>query len=309
THCTDKIANVMLKTLDHNQGKREYNPVWLMVDSGARGNKAQVRQLAGVRGLMAKPSGDIIEKPILSNFREGLTVLEYFISTHGARKGLADTALKTADSGYMTRKLVDVAQDVIIREQDCGTTNGIWVQAIYEGEDEVVKLAERLVGRFSCDDIANPQNPKEYFVRASSDIDEIKAKLIDTAGVEKVKIRSVLTCESKHGVCMYCYGRNLATGALVKLGEATGIIAAQSIGEPGTQLTMRTFHIGGVAAGTFKQPVIKPKFEGQVRYNEIRYVTLEDGNNIVLNKNGSISVLGEDGRELEAHDVVIGSVI
>src|SRR5213595_3869807 len=188
THCTDQIANVMLKTLDHNQGKREYNPVSLMVDSGARGNRAQVRQLAGVRGLMAKPSGDIIEKPILSNFREGLTVLEYFISTHGARKGLADTALKTADSGYMTRKLVDVAQDVIIREDDCGTTNGIWVQAIYEGEDEVVKLSERLIGRHSCDDIRNPQNPKESLVSANQEIDEVRGRAIDSSGIEKVKI-------------------------------------------------------------------------------------------------------------------------
>src|SRR2546429_11345 len=178
THCTDQIANVMLKTLDHNQGKREFNPVWLMVDSGARGNKAQVRQLAGVRGLMAKPSGDIIEKPILSNFREGLTVLEYFISTHGARKGLADTALKTADSGYMTRKLVDVAQDVIIREEDCGTTNGIWVQAISEGDDVVVKLGDRLIGRFACEDIANPSSPKELLAHANEEIDEVKAKQI-----------------------------------------------------------------------------------------------------------------------------------
>src|SRR5258705_3282106 len=273
----------MLRPLDHNHGKQESNPVSFMSDSGAGGNRQQVRQLAGLRVLMAKPSGDIIENPILSNFREGLTVLEYFISTHGARKGLADTALKTADSGYMTRKLVDVAQDVIIREQDCGTTNGIWVQAVYEGEDEVVKLAERLVGRFSCDDIANPLNPKEFFVRASSDIDEIKAKLIDTAGVEKVKIRSVLTCESKHGVCMYCYGRNLATGALVKLGEATGIIAAQSIGEAGTQLTIRTVHIRGPASQVFKQPQIKAKFDGISRYYELRLVQLEDGNNIVLN--------------------------
>jgi DNA-directed RNA polymerase subunit beta' len=299
----------MLDTLKHNQGKDEFNPVSLMVDSGARGNRQQVRQLAGVRGLMAKPSGDIIEKPILSNFREGLTVLEYFISTHGARKGLADTALKTADSGYMTRKLVDVAQDVIIREQDCGTTNGIWVQAIFEGEDEVVKLSERLVGRHSSDDIPNPRNPKEMLVRASHEIDEIKGKAIDLAGVEKVKIRSVLTCESKHGVCMYCYGRNLATGALVKLGEATGIIAAQSIGEPGTQLTMRTFHIGGTASQVFKQPQIKAKLEGIMRYNDLRLVELEDGNNIVLNKNGSVSILGEDGRELETHNVVIGAVI
>jgi DNA-directed RNA polymerase subunit beta' len=310
THCTDQIANVMLKTLDHNQGKKEYNPVSLMVDSGARGNRQQVRQLAGVRGLMAKPSGDIIEKPILSNFREGLTVLEYFISTHGARKGLADTALKTADSGYMTRKLVDVAQDVIIREDDCGTTNGIWVQAIYEGEDKVVKLSDRLVGRFSCDDVANPQKPKELLAKANEEIDEVKARLIDNADIEKVKIRSVLTCESKHGVCVYCYGRNLATGAKVKLGEATGIIAAQSIGEPGTQLTMRTFHIGGTASAVFKVPQIKGKHDGTMRYNDLRLVTLEDGkNNIVLNKNGSVSILADDGRELEQHTVVIGAVI
>jgi DNA-directed RNA polymerase subunit beta' len=309
THCTDQIANVMLKTLENNHGKREYNPVWLMVDSGARGNRQQVRQLAGVRGLMAKPSGDIIEKPILSNFREGLTVLEYFISTHGARKGLADTALKTADSGYMTRKLVDVAQDVIIREDDCGTTNGIWVQAIYEGEDEVVKLSERLIGRFSCDDIVDPQDPKRKIVKANEEIDEIKAKAIENSGVEKVKIRSVLTCESKHGICIACYGRNLATGGLVKLGEAVGIIAAQSIGEPGTQLTMRTFHIGGTASGVFKQPQIKAKHDGILRYNDLRLVPLEDGSNIVLNKNGSVSILADDGRELEAHNVVIGSVI
>ncbi|PYK96855.1 MAG: DNA-directed RNA polymerase subunit beta', partial [Verrucomicrobia bacterium] len=309
THCTDQIANVMLKTLDNNQGKREYNPVWLMVDSGARGNKAQVRQLAGVRGLMAKPSGDIIEKPILSNFREGLTVLEYFISTHGARKGLADTALKTADSGYMTRKLVDVAQDVIIREEDCGTSNGIWVQPIYEGEDEVVKLSERLVGRFACDDIVDPRDSKKKLIKANGELDEVRAKEIERAGIEKVRIRSVLTCESKHGVCIACYGRNLATGGLVKLGEAVGIIAAQSIGEPGTQLTMRTFHIGGTASQVFKQPQIKAKYDGAVRYNDLRLVELEDGNNIVLNKNGSISVLAEDGRELETHNVVIGSVI
>ena len=309
THATDQISNVMFETLKQNQGKKEFNPVYLMVDSGARGNRQQVRQLAGVRGLMAKPSGDIIEKPILSNFREGLTVLEYFISTHGARKGLADTALKTADSGYMTRKLVDVAQDVIIREDDCGTTNGIWVQAIYEGEDEVVKLSDRIVGRFSCDDITNPQNPKEFLIRANEEIDEVKARAIDASGVEKVKIRSVLTCESKHGVCIACYGRNLATGIKVKLGEAVGIIAAQSIGEPGTQLTMRTFHIGGTAAGVFKVPQIKAKYEGTVRYNDLRLVELEDGNSIVLNKNGSISILADDGRELENHTIVIGSVI
>jgi DNA-directed RNA polymerase subunit beta' len=309
THCTDQISNVMISTLRENHGKKEFNPVFLMVDSGARGNKAQVRQLAGVRGLMAKPSGDIIEKPILSNFREGLTVLEYFISTHGARKGLADTALKTADSGYMTRKLVDVSQDVIIREVDCGTMNGIWVSAISEGEDEVVKLSERLVGRVSCDDIHDPGDLKSLLVPANGEIDEVIAKRIDGAGVERVKIRSVLTCETKQGICGRCYGRNLATGASVKLGEAIGIIAAQSIGEPGTQLTMRTFHIGGTAQGMFKQPQIKSKHDGIVKYVDLRLVQLDEENCIVLNKNGAIQILGEDGRELEAHNLVIGSVI
>ena len=309
THCTDKISAVMIDTLKANQGKREFNPVWLMVDSGARGNKQQVRQLAGLRGLMAKPSGDIIEKPILANFREGLTVLEYFISTHGARKGLADTALKTADSGYMTRKLVDVAQDVIIREDDCGTSNGIWVSSIFEGEDEVVKLAERLIGRVGCDDIYDPNDPKKVLLGANQEITEDLAKGVEKSGVEKVKIRSVLTCESKHGVCVNCYGRNLATGLPVKLGEAAGIIAAQSIGEPGTQLTMRTFHIGGTGTVVFKQPRIQAKHDGLVRYNEVRLVRLEDGNNIVLNKNGSVSILGDDGRELEQHNLVIGSII
>jgi len=309
THASDQIAAALMKTLEANQGKREYNPVWLMMDSGARGNRQQVRQLAGVRGLMAKPSGDIIEKPILSNFREGLTVLEYFISTHGARKGLADTALKTADSGYMTRKLVDVAQDVVVREEDCGTTNGIWVQAIYEGEDEVVHLSDRLVGRVACDDVPNPSNPKELLVKANQEIDEARAKQLEHAGIERVKIRSVLTCESKRGVCRLCYGRNLATGRMVELGEAVGIIAAQSIGEPGTQLTMRTFHIGGVAAGTFKQPIIRAKYDGVVKYNDLRVVTLQDGNNIVLNKNGSISITDDQGRELETHVIVIGSVV
>ena len=309
THCTDQIANVMLKTFDHNQGKKEFNPVSLMVDSGARGNKAQVRQLAGLRGLMAKPDGSIIEKPILSNFREGLTVLEYFISTHGARKGLADTALKTADSGYMTRKLVDAAQDVIIRTEDCGTTNGIFVSSIYEGEEEVVKISERILGRYSAEDIYDPTDLKHKLLGAGEEFDEIKSKSIERAGVERIKIRSVLTCETKIGIGARCYGRNLSTGKLVKHGEAVGIIAAQSIGEPGTQLTMRTFHIGGAAAQTYKQPQIKAKHDGIARYNELRVVELGDGNNIVLNKNGSIVILSPDGKELETHTIVVGSII
>jgi len=321
THCTDNISKVMIETLKRNNDKTEYNPIWLMVESGARGNKQQVRQLAGLRGLMAKPSGDIIERPILSNFREGLTVLEYFISTHGARKGLADTALKTADSGYLTRKLVDVSQDVIIREEDCGTVNGIWVSSIYEGEDEVVKLGERLIGRVACDDVYDPTNSARILVHANEEIDEVKARLIEDSGIERVKIRSVLTCESKQGVCVRCYGRNLATGQMVKEGEAVGIIAAQSIGEPGTQLTMRTFHVGGTAAQVFKQPQIKTKHDGIIKFHDIRFVELEDGTVIVLNKNGSVSVnevlpgaenaKGEEavGRELETHTVVIGAVI
>src|SRR5437870_5549594 len=245
THAGDEMSNVMFRTLEHNDGRKELNPVYLMVDSGARGNRQQVRQLAGMRGLMAKPSGEIIERPITSNFREGLSVLEYFISTHGARKGLADTALKTADSGYLTRKLVDASQDVIINVEDCGTVNGIVVRSIYEGDEEVVDLGQRIIGRVSCETIADPVEKKKKIVKANQLIDEKIAAELQRVGVESLKIRSVLTCECGRGVCAMCYGRNLATGQFVKLGEAVGIIAAQSIGEPGTQLTMRTFHIGG----------------------------------------------------------------
>ena len=310
THATDKISNVMLQTLEENQGKDEYNPVALMVDSGARGNRQQVRQLAGVRGLMAKPSGDIIEKPILSNFREGLTVLEYFISTHGARKGLADTALKTADSGYMTRKLVDVAQDVIILETDCGTSNGIWVDAVYEGEEEVVHLAARLFGRHASEDILNPVNPDEKLVKAGVEIDENTAKAIEDTGLDKIKVRSVLTCETRNGVCANCYGRNLATGKPARHGEAVGIIAAQSIGEPGTQLTMRTFHIGGTASAVFKQPEIKAEEGGVVKYESLRIVDLQDGSHIVLNKNGRLTIHDpKTDKELKDYEIPIGAVI
>src|SRR5712671_5584145 len=308
THAGDEISNVMFRTLEHNEGRKELNPVFLMVDSGARGNRQQVKQLAGMRGLMAKPSGEIIERPITSNFREGLSVLEYFISTHGARKGLADTALKTADSGYLTRKLVDAAQDVIIVEPDCGTGNGILVRPIYEGDDEVVDLATRIVGRVSCETIGNPVT-KETIIKANQLIEELQAGALMKIGVEQLKIRSVLTCETERGVCAKCYGRNLATGRMVKLGEAVGIIAAQSIGEPGTQLTMRTFHIGGTASQTFKQPIIKAKNDGTVQFNDLRTVQALDGSWIVLNKNGSIGVHNEEGRELERYNVVVGSVI
>ncbi|MEO0453016.1 MAG: DNA-directed RNA polymerase subunit beta' [Verrucomicrobiota bacterium] len=308
TQATDEVSGVMFSTLRHNKARKDINPVYLMVDSGARGNKNQVRQLAGMRGLMAKPSGEIIERPILASFREGLSVLEYFISTHGARKGLADTALKTADSGYMTRKLVDVAHDVIVNEPDCGTVKGIWVKAIYEGEDEIVSLANRIFGRVSCDDIIDPVSG-EIIVAANDLIDEEKANAVEKIGQERVRIRSVLTCETKRGICAKCYGLNLATGKEVKLGEAVGIIAAQSIGEPGTQLTMRTFHIGGTASQVFKQPQIKARNEGTVEYTDMKVVQALDGNYIVLNKSGSIAVNAPDGRELERYNVVIGSVI
>ena len=309
THAGDQISNVMFREIEENQDRKEFNPIHLMVDSGARGNRQQVRQLAGMRGLMAKPSGEIIERPITSNFREGLTVLEYFISTHGARKGLADTALKTADSGYLTRKLVDAAQDVIIVGDDCGTVNGIVVRSIYEGDEEVVDLGQRIIGRVSCETIADPVEKKKKIVKANQYVDEKIAAELQRIGVEQLKIRSVLTCECGRGVCAMCYGRNLATGDFVKLGEAVGIIAAQSIGEPGTQLTMRTFHIGGTASQTFKQPIIKAKNDGTVQFNDLRTVQALDGSWIVLNKNGSISVHNEEGRELESYNVVVGSVI
>ncbi len=308
THAGEEIANVMFRTLEHNEGRKELNPVYLMVDSGARGNRQQVKQLAGMRGLMAKPDGSIIERPITSNFREGLTVLEYFISTHGARKGLADTALKTADSGYLTRKLVDCAQDVIVVGDDCGTPNGIVVRSIYEGDEEVVDLKTRIIGRTSCETIKDPV-AGTTIVKKNNLIDEVIAVAIDNIGVEQLKIRSGLTCESKRGVCAKCYGRNLATGQLVKIGEAVGIIAAQSIGEPGTQLTMRTFHVGGIASQTFKQPVIKAKNDGSVQFNDLRVVQGLDGNWIVLNKNGNISLHAKDGRELERYNVVIGTIV
>lgn len=308
TQCTERIANVMLDTFADNQGKDEFNPVSLMVDSGARGNRQQVRQLAGLRGLMAKPSGDIIERPILSNFREGLTVLEYFISTHGARKGLADTALKTADSGYMTRKLVDVAQDVIVREHDCQTTGGI-DRAVEEGDDEAGKFGERLVGRIACEDIHPPGNERKVIVKSGEEINEEQAREIESEGIQRVRIRSVLTCESKLGLCRLCYGRNLATGQLVKEGEAVGIIAAQSIGEPGTQLTMRTFHVGG-AAQIFEQSELKAGVDGRLVYREIYKVDLEDGNSVVIKKKGHIAIVDEAGRERESHPLIkLGAVI
>jgi len=308
TQAGDNIANAVYRQMEHKQGEPLPNPLFMMVDSGARGNKAQIKQLSGMRGLMAKPSGEIIERPITSNFREGLSVLEYFISTHGARKGLADTALKTADSGYMTRKLVDVAQDVIITESDCGTVNGITVAPIYDGDEEVASLATRIYGRTSCETVKDPVSG-EVIVAANEIISEEQADLIEDRGFQQLKIRSVLTCESERGCCATCYGLNLATGVKAKHGEAVGIIAAQSIGEPGTQLTMRTFHVGGVAMSSAKKPEIQAKQAGVVVYNDLKTVQDSDGNWVVLNKNGSVSVRDKEGLELESHNIVIGSVI
>src|SRR6266700_3187640 len=276
THANNDIADAMVKTMQRSKGG--FNPVFMMFDSGSRGSRDQIRQLAGMRGLMAKPQkkltggiGEIIESPIKSNFREGLSVLEYFISTHGARKGLADTALKTADAGYLTRRLVDVAQDVTITEEDCGTIRGLEMSALKEGEDIIEPLRERIVGCVAADRVEDPheldeRDQKKVLVEAGTLIDEETAQLIEDAGIEKVQIRSVLTCEAKRGVCRMCYGRNLATMDMVDVGEAVGILAAQSIGEPGTQLTLRTFHIGGTAARIAEQTVRKTKVEGVIEY-------------------------------------------
>jgi DNA-directed RNA polymerase subunit beta' len=307
TQATDTIANHLYRKIEHNEGKPGISPLFMMVDSGARGNKSQIKQLGGMRGLMAKPSGEIIERPITANFREGLSVLEYFISTHGARKGLSDTALKTADSGYMTRKLVDVAQDVIVTEPDCGTVNGITVSPIYDGDEEVATLSQRIYGRVALQTIKDPVTG-EVLLQAEEIIDEKSANAVQALGIESLRIRSVLTCESKRGCCVKCYGLNLATCKPGKIGEAVGIIAAQSIGEPGTQLTMRTFHVGGVASSTFKQPIIKAKNSGKIVYKDLRVVASPQGW-VALNKNGSVSVRDKDGLELESHPIVIGSFI
>jgi DNA-directed RNA polymerase subunit beta' len=306
-HVTEEIADAMFRELESDEQHGEFNPIFMMADSGARGSKQQIRQLAGMRGLMAKPSGEIIETPITSNFREGLTVLEYFTSTHGARKGLADTALKTADSGYLTRRLVDVAQDVIISEQDCGTVKSIDATPLVEGGEIIQSLKDRVLGRVAAEDIRDSFSD-EVIVRAGTEIDEELASRIEDTGLERVKIRSVLTCEAKRGVCIMCYGRNLAAGRLVELGEAVGIIAAQSIGEPGTQLTMRTFHIGGTARITV-QSKHETKHGGIVRYHNVRTVVNRDGDLVVMNRNGELAVVDDKGREKERYPVVYGARI
>jgi DNA-directed RNA polymerase subunit beta' len=301
---TERVSDEMFKALERQDKEGVINPIYVMADSGARGSKQQIRQLSGMRGLMAKPSGEVIETPITSNFREGLTVLQYFISTHGARKGLADTALKTADSGYLTRRLVDVAQDVIISEIDCGTVDGIFVEPIVEAGVEVEPLRERVIGRVSLEKIKDYEG--SVIVDINQEITEELANAIQGAGIERVKIRSVLTCETQRGVCARCYGRNLATGRTVEMGEAVGVIAAQSIGEPGTQLTMRTFHIGGTATRVTEQSKVDAKNNGYVKFIDLNVV---EGRGILIsmNRSGLIAVVDEKGREKERYHVVYGA--
>ena len=302
---TEKVADEMFKALEEQDKQGAINPVYVMADSGARGSKQQIRQLSGMRGLMAKPSGEVIETPITSNFREGLTVLQYFISTHGARKGLADTALKTADSGYLTRRLVDVAQDVIINEFDCGTADGIYVEPILEAGVEVEPLRDRVIGRVSLEKIKDYEG--NVIVDVNQEITEELANTIQAAGIERVNIRSVLTCESRRGVCARCYGRNLATGRFVEMGEAVGVIAAQSIGEPGTQLTMRTFHIGGTATRVTEQSKVEARNSGFVKFIDMKVVEGRGKTLIAMNRSGLIAVVDEKNREKERHHVVYGA--
>ncbi len=311
---TERIADELMRELGSEQitapdGKVEYqnslNPMFIMAHSGARGNAQQIRQLAGMRGLMAKPSGEIIETPITSNFREGLTVLQYFISTSGARKGLADTALKTANSGYLTRRLVDVAHDVIVGETDCGTFDGIEVTSLIEGGEVIEQLGTRLLGRVSLEDLRDPDG--EIIVRRNEEIREEHLPKIDEAGYETVKIRSVLSCRSRRGVCALCYGRDLARGRLVSIGEAVGIIAAQSIGEPGTQLTMRTFHIGGAASRRVEQSTLEARNEGYVRLVNVKMVLNKEGQPVIMNRNGEVLLVNEAGHEREKYPIIYGA--
>ena len=316
---TEDVASEMIKEMavGYVTGPKKkkvkcssFNPIYMMSDSGARGSKDQTRQLAGMRGLMAKPSGEIIETPITSNFREGLTVLEYFISTHGARKGLADTALKTANSGYLTRRLVDVAQDAIITEEDCGTIDGIWVESLVEGGEILQRVGERILGRVAVanEDVSDPVTRK-VLAEANEVIDEEKVEEIENAGIERIKIRSPLTCETKRGICKKCYGRDLGHGHDVNVGEAIGIIAAQSIGEPGTQLTMRTFHIGGTASKGVEQSTIQPRNKGKVKFIDLKTVENKNNDLVAMNRIGQLAIIGKGGREVERYPIIYGAVL
>jgi DNA-directed RNA polymerase subunit beta' len=314
---TEKVADQMMVELGAEEGgrklseneleeRRAFNSIFMMADSGARGSTAQLRQLAGMRGLMAKPSGEIIETPITANFREGLSPLQYFISTHGARKGLADTALKTANAGYLTRRLVDVSQDVIVSEVDCNVSDGLLVSALVEGGEIIQPLEERLLGRYAVEDIKDPLTG-EILIKKNAMINEEGVIKVSEAGIDQVKIRSVLTCRSKQGICARCYGRDLARGEHVEIGESIGIIAAQSIGEPGTQLTMRTFHIGGTASKVAEQTVLETKTSGTIKFINLNTVKDRTGTLAVMNRNGSIAVVDSKGREKEKYSVVYGA--
>ena len=325
---TDDVANEMMAGMKlksgttplpggagvgHRDNQRNqqsgFNPIFMMADSGARGSKDQMRQLAGMRGLMAKPSGEIIENPITANFREGLSVLQYFISTHGARKGLADTALKTANSGYLTRRLADVAQDCMVSEDDCGSINGVEVEPLMEGGEIIQRLGERILGRIAVSDILDSYTD-EVLIRAGEEIDETAVAKIEESGLTSVKIRSVLTCDALRGVCAKCYGRDLAHGRLVEVGQAIGILSAQSIGEPGTQLTMRTFHIGGTASRRVEQADIRARVEGTLKFIELHEITNAEGEYVVMNrKGGEIAILSDTGRERERFPVIYGAHI
>jgi DNA-directed RNA polymerase subunit beta' len=312
---TDKITQKMMEEMSvdyipdsqgHVQEVKSFNSVYIMADSGARGSKDQIRQLAGMRGLMAKPSGVIIETPIKANFREGLSVLEYFISTHGARKGLADTALKTANSGYLTRRLVDVAQDSTIVEKDCGTMRYTVAEPLLDGGEVIVRIGERILGRVASDDVVDPHSG-EVLVRMDEEITEDRVEAVEAAGIDRVKIRSVLTCESRRGVCAMCYGRDLGRGHMVNIGEAVGIIAAQSIGEPGTQLTMRTFHIGGTASRSVEQAEVRSQRSGFAKYHKLHSVTNAAGFNVIMNRNAEVIIVDEQGVDRERFPVPYGA--
>ncbi|HEU0068993.1 MAG TPA: DNA-directed RNA polymerase subunit beta', partial [Nitrospiraceae bacterium] len=310
THTREQITSEMMDAMksDDRGGKGYVNPVYLMAHSGARGGVEQIRQLAGMRGLMAKPTGEIIETPIKANFREGLSVLEYFSSTHGARKGLADTALKTADSGYLTRKLADVAQNVVVTQQDCGTTQGITKGVIYRGEKVEVRLTDAIIGRVSRQNIVNPITD-EVIVREGDLITSDVARKVEELGLERILVRSPMTCDADLGVCRLCYGMDMSTGNMVEEGMAVGIIAAQSIGEPGTQLTMRTFHIGGTVNTSVEESETRAKRPGIVRFTHMKFVKTEEGKSIVLTRNGEIAILDPKGREIEKYEVPTGATL
>jgi DNA-directed RNA polymerase subunit beta' len=317
SRANDQVAKAMMEKLGSEeatdskgvrQKQKSFNSIFMMADSGARGSAAQIRQLAGMRGLMAKPDGSIIETPITANFREGLNVLQYFISTHGARKGLADTALKTANSGYLTRRLVDVAQDLVVTEVDCGTSNGLAMTPLVEGGDVVEALGERVLGRVLAEDIVKPGS-QDVLIPTGTLLDEGLVRMLETEGVDQIKVRSPITCETRYGVCSHCYGRDLARGRPISIGEAVGVIAAQSIGEPGTQLTMRTFHIGGAASRAAAASSVEVRNKGVIRFHHVKTVQHEKGHLVAVSRSGEIGVVDDFGRERERYKIPYGAVI